>query len=229
MSAPSSRDQGPGKYEIEACPSGNLVDLLLPRPEAIALEDVALHLSNICRFAGGVLRFYSVAEHASLCAAKARAAGAPVPVQLGVLHHDDPEAYLQDQTRPLKLLLRELSAGADHDLTWDGLEEGMERAVHAALGEGLWHVEDQSGSTCVACDNWALLAEAKELKPSRGEHWRLRAAEWGLSSVALDEWPPGFVTDAMEWAPHRLGLDPRRARTVYLQTHHRLVRELAGE
>ncbi len=37
-----------------------------PRPEEVTIEDIAHHLSLICRFGGAVRRFYSVVEYSVL-------------------------------------------------------------------------------------------------------------------------------------------------------------------
>jgi hypothetical protein len=68
-----------------------------PRPDEIRIEDIAHSLSNQCRYAGHVTRFYSVAQHSVLVARI-------VPRQHFVwgLLHDAAEAYLVDLPRPLK-------------------------------------------------------------------------------------------------------------------------------
>lgn len=81
--------------------SGRMFWPLDPRPDEFDLEDIAHALSNICRFSGHTLDFYSVAQHsvfvAKLCIEKAND-------QAGLygLLHDASEAYLGDVIRPLK-------------------------------------------------------------------------------------------------------------------------------
>lgn len=82
--------------------SGKLIDLLNPTPEMISLEDIALALSNYCRFGGHLTSHYSVAEHSilvwQLC---------PSSLKPAALLHDAAEAYLGDVIKPLKNLIGE--------------------------------------------------------------------------------------------------------------------------
>ncbi len=74
-----------------------------PRPEDIDILDIAHALSHLCRFAGHVTRFYSVAEH---CVRVSRL-GSPHDRMLALagLLHDATEAYVVDVPRPLKRFL----------------------------------------------------------------------------------------------------------------------------
>ena len=71
-----------------------------PKPESIDIRDIAHGLSLLCRFAGQIKRFYSVAEH-SLFVANLL----PPELKLAGLMHDATEAYLSDVPQPVKLLL----------------------------------------------------------------------------------------------------------------------------
>lgn len=77
--------------------SGRAVRPLDPDPETIIIEDIAHHLSQICRFAGATCSFYSVAQHSVLVSRE-------VPV-LAALLHDAAEYILGDIPRPLKRLM----------------------------------------------------------------------------------------------------------------------------
>lgn len=71
-----------------------------PRAEAIQIEDIAHHLSLLCRFNGAVRTFYSVAEHSVRVAAWVHSV-APEHA-LWALLHDASEAYIGDMIRPVK-------------------------------------------------------------------------------------------------------------------------------
>lgn len=66
----------------------------------IVIHDIAVSLSNICRFAGHLSHFYSVAQHAVLCSQLV-----PQEFAFEALMHDATEAYCQDIPAPLKRLL----------------------------------------------------------------------------------------------------------------------------
>jgi uncharacterized protein len=68
-----------------------------PRPDEVCIEDIAHALSNLCRFAGHVNSFYSIAQHCVLGSYEV-----PLDKQLDFLMHDSEEAYTVDMPRPLK-------------------------------------------------------------------------------------------------------------------------------
>jgi len=72
-----------------------------PRPDEIAVEDIAHALAMQCRYAGHCLRFYSVAEHSVLLSEWVMAE-AGTHAALWALLHDASEAYLVDVPRPVK-------------------------------------------------------------------------------------------------------------------------------
>jgi hypothetical protein len=71
-----------------------------PRPDEIDILDIAHSLSMMCRYAGHVTDFYSVAEH---CCHVHDAA--PPEHRAWALLHDASEAYLVDVPRPVKPFL----------------------------------------------------------------------------------------------------------------------------
>lgn len=81
-------------------PSGVEFNLVKPDPASIHIEDIAHHLSQICRFTGGTREHYSVAQHSVLVAQLV-----PLDFQLAALLHDAAEAYVGDVSRPLKTLI----------------------------------------------------------------------------------------------------------------------------
>jgi len=70
---------------------------LNPQPDEICIEDIAHHLSLLCRFTGACREFYSVGEH-SIRVAKI----VPDKLKVSALLHDATEAYMNDISRPVK-------------------------------------------------------------------------------------------------------------------------------
>lgn len=88
-------------------PSGRVIDLALPDPDVIDLEDIAHSLARLCRFNGAVDEFYSVATHSVYVARRMQDDGWPKRVVQSALLHDAAEAYLGDMTSGLKRLFPE--------------------------------------------------------------------------------------------------------------------------
>ncbi|EIH0466459.1 HD family hydrolase [Escherichia coli] len=82
--------------------SGKKFDYINSTADDIDIEDIANALSNICRFAGHLPEFYSVAQHSVLCSQIVQPEFA-----FEALMHDAAEAYVQDLPAPLKRLLPE--------------------------------------------------------------------------------------------------------------------------
>lgn len=83
--------------------SGRLVDLLKPEPSDVLLDDVAHHLSMVCRFGGACPEHYSIASH---CVLVSKILQMDYPddreLQFAGLLHDASEAYVGDVVSPLK-------------------------------------------------------------------------------------------------------------------------------
>jgi hypothetical protein len=103
-----------------------------PRPSDVDINDIARHLSMLCRWTGACREFYSVAEHSVYVSRLV-----PKEHALTALLHDSPEYVINDINRPTKVSLpdyRELE-----DLQWReaiapafGLPLEMPECVHVA-------------------------------------------------------------------------------------------------
>ena len=80
------------------CDSGVKFNPFEPRAEDIRIEDIAHHLSNVCRYGGACKEFYSVAQHSFICSMVA-----PAPLKGRLLLHDASEGYIGDIISPFKM------------------------------------------------------------------------------------------------------------------------------
>ncbi len=119
--------------------SGQLVNLLDPRPEDIDFHVMAEHLSKVIRYNGATPgQAYSVAEHVCRGADELLNRGAGVAAAYFLLH-DGHEAFLGDDTTPKKRALDAIAesfgtlAGAVSD-AFAGLTAQIDAAIHAAAG-----------------------------------------------------------------------------------------------
>lgn len=71
--------------------------ILRPTEDEVDILDIAHALSNLCRFTGHVVDFYSVAEH---CYFASKIVAPEFAME--ALLHDASEAYISDLNRPLK-------------------------------------------------------------------------------------------------------------------------------
>jgi 5'-deoxynucleotidase YfbR-like HD superfamily hydrolase len=128
---------------------GRLLDLSLPNPEALDLEDIAHALARLCRFNGAVDEFYSVASH-SVYVARRLLEEFPTNrhVARAGLLHDASEALLGDMTSGLKGLFPEYR---ELERLWDYAVERRFSVVF--VGSGLVKNADLR----------ARLAEARDL------------------------------------------------------------------
>ena len=103
--------------------TGKYVNPLDLNFDDVCIEDIAHHLSNICRFTGAG-PFYSVAQHSVqvswLCKGWSR------DFKLAGLLHDAAEAYLNDLASPVK--------HAEGMETYRAAEEVATRVIFGALG-----------------------------------------------------------------------------------------------
>jgi hypothetical protein len=86
-------------------PGGNIVDLANPDPDTIVLDDIAHHLSMLCRFTGAVSEFYSVAQHSIYVMTLIARSYDDKKLWRTALFHDAPEYVTGDCNKPFKLML----------------------------------------------------------------------------------------------------------------------------
>jgi hypothetical protein len=150
-----------------------------PRAEEVDIQDIAHALSHMCRFAGHVRRFYSVAEH---CVRVSWLAPFEAPaLALAALLHDATEAYVVDVPRPLK---RFLPGYAE-------IEARVARCVETRFGLEAGALDHPS---IKHWDEVLLATEARDLMGGQSAgKWHLRAEPL---SAHIGPWSP-------EGAKHR--------------------------
>lgn len=202
---PAPRSDAPSPHEDGRAPwskavgnietaSGLRYDFEHPDPATILLEDIAHALSNVCRFAGHIRRFNSVAEHSVLVSRIVEAfrpeedASHRRDIVRAALLHDAHEAYIWDAPSPVKPLLgdtfKRLGRIADEAIASKFLREGFSADTfkHPLIKKA---------------DRIALVVEGRALLPV---------------GPTDDEWeplPPGVQWDG--------GLTPYEAKTLFLQ------------
>lgn len=153
--------------------NGKSLSFINPDPAQVCIEDIAHHLSLICRFNGACSEFYSVAEHSCLTAllylqeqgASDTHSSEMIRTALAILLHDAPEAYVGDQTRTLL-------AVPDFNAAFMAIFERVDTAIRIALDIPVLAPEQLR-----KYDDAALRLEAYALTPSRGEGWNLDHVE----------------------------------------------------
>lgn len=104
--------------------TGKKLSFIDPQPEDICIEDIAHHLSLICRFNGACRTFYSVAQH-SVHVAEIVLPGA-IPQ---ALLHDAGEAYYGDITSSLKEVLKGIGCGCCHNDNFEMILKRIDQAI----------------------------------------------------------------------------------------------------
>jgi len=141
--------------------SGRAFYPLDPRPEEVAIEDIAHALAHLCRFGGHSLRFYSVAEH---CVLLSRAVA--TEHALWALLHDASEAYLVDVPRPIK---KQLTGYAE-------AEQRVMRAICERFG-----LDPQEPPAVKQADTRILTDEARQVMARPPQPWATEAEPLGIT------------------------------------------------
>ncbi len=82
--------------------TGVYVNPLAMRARDVRIEDIAHHLSNICRYTGACPTNYNVADHSISVSYRLWGAGASRELQLAGLLHDSAEYVFNDLASPVK-------------------------------------------------------------------------------------------------------------------------------
>ena len=162
-----------------------------PKPEDVCVEDIAHHLSQLCRFTGASKFLYSVAEHSIRVAMEV-----PLEDKLWGLLNDASEAYLCDLAAPIKRC-PELASYRD-----------LEDAVQAAVCERFGLSPGMPASVKEA-DLRMLATEAIEVMAYPPASWGLEAVKpydshklgWGIPPVEIKQ---QFLTFFTNLASRRL-------------------------
>ncbi len=119
--------------------------------DAIEIDDIAQALSNICRFAGHLDDFYSVAQHSVLVSRLV-----PPELALEALLHDASEAYCQDIPAPLKAMLPD----------YRDIEASVDSAIRSLFGLPMEHSPEVKSADLVM-----LATERRDLGIDDGDKW----------------------------------------------------------
>ena len=145
------------------------LSLIDPQPENIHLDDIAHHLSMLCRFGGACKTFYSVAEHCVLAWEMAVADGMSPFVRRSILMHDAHEAYTGDLTRPVRQYCD------DFNLICHRIQRVIEKKWDLEPDEQVHHIVKDY-------DNTIVCHEARELMPSKAKTGISRASCFAMTS-----------------------------------------------
>lgn len=192
--APAPDFRGDGVIQTYSGAAYNFAD---PDPATIKFEDIAHALSNMCRFAGHVRRFYSVAEHSVFVSMILEAEGYGEGWQRAGLLHDAHEAYVWDAPRPFKPLL-----GGDFkrfaDLADAAIGVALDVSPVVLHHHAIKHADDR-----------ALVTEARLLMHHGTDGWSDYYQE--LESVSREELMPGGMGSL------ELGLLPEEAKRAFCE------------
>ncbi len=161
--------------------TGRRVEIPKPLPGQVCIEDVAVHLARLPRFAGATQQPWCVAAHSLHCASLAEAEGFPPGAQLAALMHDAHEAYCADIPSPFKEAVR-----AGHPSSFCSLdiaEERLEVAVLHQLG-ALEYVEQYRAQV----KRWDLISLATERRDLMHPHASAEPWPW-LQGIEADGRP----------------------------------------
>ena len=170
---------------------GRAMDLRAPVAGDIDIAEISRSLAHQCRYAGCVLRFYSVAEHSVLIARwLAKAYGDRQHALAGLLH-DAAEAYTGDITYPMQALL--WSVSADAEATYKAAQHRLDALIAARAGVPMRLLHDPRVKEA---DQRILNDEREALLSPGPRRWPVQ--DMGPLGVELEGWDPKLA--AWEWS-----------------------------
>jgi len=162
--------------------TGKRVSPLDMKPEDIDPLDIAHALSNVCRYAGHVDYFYSVAQHSVLVADQFEE---ETELRKWALLHDASEAYLGDIVAPLKY--------CGHFEFYKEAEERLMNVIAERFDLNLIEPPEVKEVD--------LKIRANEMRDLKGLE-----TEGGFD-IEIKPWLPSFAKQAYIWELYRSGID----------------------
>lgn len=139
-----------------------------PKPEDVCIEDIAHHLSRLCRFGGASGPFYSIAQHSIIVASLVQP-----EFRLLALMHDATEAYCNDIVRPLKYAMPRYLA--IEDLIWLAVAEKFNLPINSPTD--IPEIKQ--------ADNVALMTERRDLLTQTDYQWSLDRQGYKPAAVKI--------------------------------------------
>lgn len=172
-----------GAGKMLTCPTGTVFDIGDPTPDMVHIEDIAHHLSLICRWAGATKRHYSVAQHSLMVS---YLVDDHPSLQLAALLHDAHEAYIGDRSRPFKQLMPPLVRE-----WWEWIENRIDLAVCKKFGATLTIMKCEAVKKA---DMMILAAEGRDMIPMFKEHVEIPHTNSGDPLPDCSEvWPIDYM------------------------------------
>lgn len=154
--------------------SGVLFDYGAPEKCEVSIFDIAAALSKVCRFAGHIHQFYSVAQHAVNTSRIV-----PIEFAFDALMHDTAEAFTNDLPTPLKFAVP--------------IFKELEEKIEAAMADRFGFIFPLHPAVKTA-DLQMLAIEKVALKRDHS-HWSVLE---GIETAHVEH-----LVDLTPWAPDR--------------------------
>lgn len=192
--------------------SGLWIDLEHPKPTDFNISDIAIGLSNTCRFAGQIMPFYSVAQHSVLVSQLV-----PDESRARALMHDASEAYMSDLSRHLK--------HSDYLSGYRALESQLTRLIEFRFfGDSPSEIETyriKLADDLAACFEQVVL---RERQPWVASTWVPKFAEQGFIKCSPER-TRALIQLSFRRLPDRISYDalPQpAARSQLLEVFHKV-------